>query len=265
MKKLLVLLLLFSNLIPVSPAEAACTATKSSGNVKVGASTSNTSVTVCLTASSSASNTKTSAPVKKVVAPAPAPKPTPVPCVIQVPNATAAYGLNVSGCTVKIVPPVAAVITVSKPKPVTTVVASSQSDQAAFTPNPVGISASATTGVVGQAFFFSAIASAHTSAATILGKAAEVSFTPVSYNWGAGSGSSYSTSWSSEGTYAVSLTVGYAASYTVGSGWIDAGIIYSSAGVEVTVNSIALPAVTKLLPPRLVSGNCISKPSSYRC
>ena len=203
--------------------------------------------------------------MKKNVATVPALKPLPVPCVIQVPNATAAYGLSISGCTIKVVPPVTVTTTVSKPKPVTTVVVTSQTDQAAFTPNPVGISASANSGMVGQAFFFSAIASAHSRSAVILGRAAEVSFTPVSYDWGGNTGRSYSSSWANPGSYSVSLTVGYAASYSVGGAWTDAGVIYSSASVEISVADVPPALATKPVSPRLVSGNCISKPSSYRC
>ena len=203
--------------------------------------------------------------MKKTVATVPAPKPTPVPCVIQVPNAAAAYGLSISGCTIKVVPPVPVTTTVSKPKPVTTVVVTSQTDQAAFTPNPIGISASATSGMVGQAFFFSAIATAHSRSAVVLGRTAEVNFTPISFDWGGGTGSSYSSSWATAGNHSVSLTVGYAVSYSVGGGWTDAGIINSAASVEISIADVPPAPATKPVSPRLVSGNCISKPSSYRC
>jgi hypothetical protein len=143
-------------------------------------------------------------------------------------------------------------------------------DQAAFTPNPVGIAASADVGILGQSFFFGAIASAHTRNAIILGQAAQVSFTPISFNWNSddgssGTGSSFSASWASEGSHGVGLTVGYAVSYSVGAGWIDAGIISSSAATSVSIGAAPVTSVSKPAIPLLVSGNCLVSPRSFRC
>ncbi|MEY4499821.1 MAG: hypothetical protein RL319_809, partial [Actinomycetota bacterium] len=149
----------------------------------------------------------------------------------------------------------------------TTAINSNLSDQAAFTPNPIGINASPSVGGVGQAFFFSAIASSHTKNGTVLGKPATVSFTPVSYDWNSdgGTGSSFATSWQTEGSHGVGLTVTYAVSYSVGVGWIDAGTITSSASALVQVLTSPAPQVMVAAPPLLVSANCRNHPSSYRC
>lgn len=124
--------------------------------------------------------------------------------------------------------------------------------------------------MVGQAFFFSAVAGAHTRSGTILSQAAQVSFTPVSFDWGSdeggsASGASWVTNWSSEGSHSVNLTVSYSVSYSLGAGWIDAGVISSSASVSVQVAAAPVPVVVKAVPPLLVSGNCKARPGSYRC
>lgn len=276
MKKLTLLVLLAAQIVlPLSPAEAACTSSSTSGSVKVGSAISGGSVVIC--ASTSSANTATAAktkmvavPAKKVVAPVKVVAPP--PCVIQVPAAAMVYGMSISGCTIVVAAPIKVVA--AKPKATTTTTTATnvtaQSDQAAFTPNPIGISSSASSGSVGQAFIFGAISGAHTRSGTILGKSAQVNFTPVSYDWssddgGSGSGSSFSASWGSEGAHSVSLSVGYAVSYSIGAGWIDAGVIASSASVSVTVSAAAIPVAVKAGPPLLVSGNCKVRPGSYRC
>jgi hypothetical protein len=184
-----------------------------------------------------------------------------------VPNAAAAYGLYLPGCRVVIVAPVSKVN--AKTTVATTAINSNLSDQAAFTPNPIGINASPSVGGVGQAFFFSAIASSHTKNGTVLGKPATVSFTPASFEWnsdsGGGTGSSFATSWQTEGSHGVGLTVTYAVSYSVGAGWIDAGTITSSASASVQVTTAPPVQVLVAAPPLLVSANCRNHPSAYRC
>ena len=269
MKKFLavILILLPIGFAPV-PATAACTSSTSSGSVKVGSMISNGSVVVCASTSTTGSNkTAKVSTIKKVVAPVKVVPPPPPPCVIKVPTAAAAYGLYLSGCTVVVVAPVVKVV--PKVTATTAVTAATQTDQAAFTPNPVGISASPSIGLAGQAFFFSAIASSHTKNGTVLGKPATVSFTPVSFDWssdsGGGAGSSFATSWQTDGSHGVGLTVTYAVSYSVGAGWIDAGSISASSSATVQVVSVtAAPAPAAALP-LLVSANCRDHPSSYRC
>jgi len=283
MKKIIaiILFLVSLNLGAVDGAVAACTSSSTSGAVKVGSVISGGSVVICASTTSAAktattaTNTSTNAAksttVKKVVTPVVV---APKPCVIEVPSTTAAYGLYVSGCTVKVVAPVTYVapkVTATVATPVIAIAVSSASDQAAFTPDPVGISASPNAGQVGQAFFFSAIAGSHTKSGTVLGKSAQVSFTPVGFSWsassGGGSGVSFVTNWNSEGSQSVTLVVDYAVSYSVGAGWIDAGSIRSSASTSVQVNSVPVVVVppTPPKPPLLVSANCQARPSSYRC
>jgi hypothetical protein len=266
MNKFLVALVVFAStfVAPIS-AQAACTSTKSSGSVKVGSTITNGSVIVCAATGSTSAKTTAKVTTNKVATPVKvAPPP---PCIIKVPNATAAYGLYVPGCSVVIVAPVAKVTT--KVTASTAITNTNLSDQAAFTPNPIGISASPAVGAAGQAFFFSAIAAAHSKSGTVLGRSAQVNFVPVAFDWssdtGGGSGSSFSEIWSSEGSHGVALTVSYSVSYSVGAGWIDAGTISSSASASVQVVGSPVAQVTVAPPPLLVSANCRDHPSSYRC
>ncbi len=266
MKKIIfALIVLVPLLVHPTSAEAACTSFKTSGSVKVGSAISNGTVVVC--ASTNSGSTKTSAKVstvKKIVTPV---KVVPPPCVVKVPTAAAAYGLYLPGCQVIVVPPV--VTLKNKTTNSVTVSQSTQNDQAAFTPNPIGISASPAIGSIGQPFFFGAMASAHSKQGKVLGKSAQVSFTPLNFEWsseaGDGSGSSFSTSWSSQGSQSVSLTVTYSVSYSIGGEWIDAGQISASATASVQVVAAATPVSAPAAPPLLVSANCKDRPSTYRC
>lgn len=269
MKKIFfALMIVLVELNPIS-AEAACTSTKTSGSVKVGSQITANSVVVCAstTSSKTTTSTKTVTVVKKVSPPT---KVAPPPCVIKVSSAAAINDPRVPGCSYQIVIPPKPTVAVPKSTTSAATAVGSASDQAAFVPNPVTISSSSNTGFIGQSIFFSAIASAHSRTATILGKAAQVNFTPVKFDWSAdngaiGSGGSFANSWLGEGSHSVSLSVDYSVSYSLGSGWIDAGTISSSDGVaisilEAPVTSIPVPAL-----PVLVSGNCKLRPGSYRC
>ena len=273
-KSFLVLLFMAQFILPMDAANAACSSTPTSGGMKVGSTISGGSVVLCASTSGTKTSvtTKTTSTVRKVAAPIAKVAPTPKPCVIQVPAAALVYGMSVAGCSVVVAPPVKSVV--AKPKLNTTTTANaavtSQSDQAAFTPNPIGISSSASSGSVGQAFLFGAIAGAHSRTGTILGQPAQVNFAPVNFDWSSddgdsGSGNSFSTSWISEGAHSVGLTVDYAVSYSVGSGWVDAGIISSSASASVSVAAAPVAISVKAAPPLLVSGNCLIRPGSYRC
>lgn len=273
-KSFLVLLLLTQITVPTDVANAACSSTPTSGGLKVGSTIAGGSVVLCASTSGTKTSvtTKTTSTVKKVAAPIAKVVPAPKPCVIQVPAAAMVYGMSVAGCSVVVAPPAKPVV--AKPKLNTTTAPSTavtmQSDQAAFTPNPIGISSSASSGSVGQAFLFGAIAGAHSRAGTILGQPAQVNFTPVSFDWTSddgdiGSGNSFSTSWTREGSHSVGLRVDYAVSYSVGSGWVDAGIISSSASASVSVAATPVAISVKAAPPLLVSGNCSIRPGSYRC
>lgn len=271
-KYLAVAVVIVLNCLTPVTAQAACTSSKASGSIKVGSSISGGSVVVCASTSSAATSTavkKTTTTIKKVTS-IKVVKPAPPPCIIKVTSNAAINDPRVPGCSYLVVAPTKSITTLPKSTATTTSSLTTQNDQAAFTPNPVGISQSASSGVVGQAFFFGAIAGAHTRSATILGKAAQVSFTPVSYDWSSdegesGCGGSFSASWGSEGSHSVSLTVGYSVSYTIGDGWIDAGQISSSASAGVVVSATQIVPVTKSAPPLLVSGNCTVRPGTYGC
>lgn len=210
---------------------------------------------------------KAPASVKKVATPV---KVAPPPCVIKVASATAINDPRVPGCTYLVVPPPKPSVVLPKSSATSSTATTSATDQAAFTPNPVGINSSASVGTISQSFFFAAIASAHSRSAIILGQPAQVSFTPVSIDWSAddgstGSGSSFTASWASEGSHGIGLSVGYSVSYSLGAGWIDAGIITSSAATSVTVGAAPTLVAAKPTIPLLVSGNCRLRPGSYRC
>ncbi len=270
MKKLLaVLLILASQLVLPEIANAACTSSNTSGAVKVGSQIVGNSVVVCASKSAAKTTTtnKTVNVVKKVTPPV---KVAPPPCIIKVSSAAAINDPRVPGCSYQIVTPPKP--SVAAPKSTTSIATaiSNASDQAAFAPNPVSISASSNSGLIGQSIFFSAMASAHSRSATILGQPAQVSFSPVNFAWSAddgvaGAGGSFANSWSSVGSHSVSLSVDYSVSYTLGSGWIDAGIIASSAAISISIGEPAAASVPVPAAPVLVYGNCKVRPGSYRC
>ena len=239
--------------------------------MKVGSQIVGNSLVVC--ASKSAAKTtatttnKTVTVVKKVTPPT---KVVPPPCVIKVSSAAAINDPRVPGCSYQIVTPPKPSVAAPKSTTSTATAISNASDQAAFVPNPVAISASSNSGLIGQSIFFSAMASAHSRSATILGQPAQVSFSPVNFAWSAddgaaGAGGSFANSWSSVGSHSVSLSVDYSVSYTLGSGWIDAGTIASSAAISISIGEPAAASVPVPAAPVLVSGNCKVRPGSYRC
>lgn len=269
MKKLLaVLLILAGQLVLPEIANAACTSSTTSGAVKVGSQIVGNSVVVCASKSAAkTTTTKTVTVVKKVTPPT---KVVPPPCVIKVSSAAAINDPRVPGCSYQIVTPPKPSVAAPKSTTSTATAISNASDQAAFVPNPVSISASSISGLIGQSIFFSAIASTHSRSATILGQPAQVNFTPVFFAWSAddgaaGAGGSFANSWSSVGSHSVSLSVDYSVSYTLGSGWIDAGIIASSAAIAISIGEPAAASVPVPAAPVLVSGNCKVRPGSYRC
>lgn len=226
-----------------------------------------TSAAKTVTAVKTTTPVKSTASVKKVTTPV---KVVPPPCIIKVTSAAAINDPRVPGCSYEIIAPPKPVVTQPKASATSATTISSATDQAAFTPNPVGISSSASSGLVGQSFFFGAVAGAHTRSALILGQPAQVEFNPISFEWYAddgssGSGTSFAASWLAEGSHSVSLTVGYAVSYSLAGGWNDAGVISSAASAVVSVGSIPQAVVTRPVTPVLVSGNCHVRPGSYRC
>lgn len=288
MKKIIAILSLLSffTVVPTMAAQA-CSTTASAGSIKVGGAISGGSVVVCGTATAAKTTT-----AKTVVAPKPAPVPVkkvvappPPPCVITVSSPPPPWQFPPAGCTYKVVLPTPQVLALPKPvvvaapKPVTPVVAvksstavTSASDQAAFTPNPVGVNSANDIGATSQTFFFSADAFAHNKLGTVLGSAADVSFVPIGYSWTAdngvtGTGSSFSAAWPDGGQHNVTLTVTYAASYLVAGGsWVSVGTITASAGAAVTVVAFDPPPPVKTkAAPLLVFKNCLLKPTGYRC
>jgi hypothetical protein len=264
----LALMILLAELNPLSAA-AACTSSTSSGSVRVGSQIVGNSVVVCASKSAAKTTTKnkTVTVVKKVTSPVKIATP---PCVIKVSSAAAINDPRVPGCSYQIVTAPKSTISAPKTTASTATAISNASDQAAFVPNPVAISSSSNSGFIGQSIFFSAIASAHSRTATILGQPAQVNFTPVNFAWSAddgaaGAGASFANSWSSVGSHSVSLIVDYSVSYTLGSGWIDAEIIASSAAIAIAIGEPAAASVPVTAAPVLVSGNCKVRPGSYRC
>lgn len=206
-------------------------------------------------------------PPPKVVVPIPvkpAPKPTPTPTPRKpapVPTAPA--------------PTLATIVTVVTTPGVTTVDTGSVS----FTPAAMSANVSDSSLRVGQAAIFSADPFTHFRTGTILGRAAEVSFTPSSVNWsfsdgGEASGATVSHSFASSGSKTATASVSYSVAYrfVAGGGWVTQGSIDMSAAVQVLVSTsgiVAPPTAAPSSPPKkvvfLVARNCLGNAGAIGC
>jgi len=244
---------------------------------------SNGSVTLCLNASKPSAipspSTKTVTSVRTpvaapVAAPIPQlPKPVAYACPTTVSTSNALGLAILHGCsgTKLVVPPPAPV---STKKTVTTTVVKTTtaliSDQAAFTPNPVGIVVAQLDYLVGQSATIISNAATHERSATLLGSPAQVRFVPVAQRWlldgrAVAEGAVAITLLSTAGVHSVELQVDYSASYRfdLASQFSYAGLITDTATVSLSAS--APPAATKRGRPHLVSATCAVHPSSYRC
>ena len=166
-------------------------------------------------------------------------------------------------------PPKPIPVASSKTTTSTTVNFSVQSDEAAFTPNPIQIVATSTEGMVGSNLILSSTAVTHDRQATLLSSPAQVRFTPSAYRWSL-DGKPISTSQlavaslTNVGVHSVVLAVDYLASYRfdLSAAFTSAGLITVSASQQL---SAFAPSATAKGVAHLVAGSCASHPSTYRC
>ena len=270
---LAIVAVLLSNLAVTEPAHAACTAS-GAGSFSAGSQIVGNQVLICANSSSSTSTAKSTTSVtsksvttKSIAAPKPV-CPTSVSTTAQI-VAAALLGCKIPGPSQ---PPVAIVVT--KPKVATSLVMqpTSLSDQAAFSPNAVAISASKNSLTVGESSILTTDAATHERSATILGRIGYVRFVPVGFSWHSDStftatGAVAIASFDSVGTHAVSLKVDYAATYrfSLTEAWTAAGTVTSLASTTLQVSQTNQTMPTARLVGHLVWANCMVHASSYRC
>jgi hypothetical protein len=154
------------------------------------------------------------------------------------------------------------------------VVTTSLTAQARFAPAPLSVSSSASDVNTGQSVTFSTDASVHFRNSTLLGKSAEVRFTPLSTNWVLVGTSSVAAAvlahrFDGAGNFLVSARVIYGVEYRLAgsANWVPSGEITVSGSVTVSVASVDAPASTPPSQPRalLVSKNCLARPTAFGC
>lgn len=208
-------------------------------------------------------------PPPKVVVPPP-PKPTPTPTPTKKPTPAPTPSANTS--LVKVV------TVVSTPESSTT-----DSGSISFTPTAMLASVSDSSLKVGQAAIFSADPFTHYRTGAILGRAAEVSFTPGAVTWsfsGGGSsvGATTSRSFPTQGVFSATASVVYSVAYrfVASGGWINQGSISMQSTVSVQVSSAGtvsptLPPTTSVVPSVgkkrvvLVARNCLVNSAAIGC
>lgn len=148
-----------------------------------------------------------------------------------------------------------------------------------FTPAAMSANVSDSSLRVGQTAIFSADPFTHFRTGTILGRSAEVSFTPSSVSWsfgegGEASGTNVSYSFASSGSKTATASVRYSVAYrfVAGGGWVTQGSIGMSAQVQVLVSAsatVALPIPAPVNPTKkvvfLVARNCLGNPGAIGC
>jgi hypothetical protein len=153
----------------------------------------------------------------------------------------------------------------------------SVSGEASFTPETITAAAFPPAVSVSDPVYLSAPASAHYRIGTILGKTAQVRFTPIDSTWSFGDGSTGAGLnpmhvFSTAGKFNATVTVRYQVSYRFAgeSGWSnEAGQIMLTDQVQITVSE-AQNAATQQGPPvasrpYLVGENCLKNPLAFAC
>lgn len=210
-------------------------------------------------------------PAPKVLLPIPV-KPAPKPAPNQMPTPTPRKPTPVPTSPS---PTLTTVVTVVTTPGVTTVDTGSVS----FTPAAMSASVSDSSLRVGQTAIFSADPFTHFRTGTIVGRAAEVSFTPSSVIWlfsdgGEASGATVSHSFSSSGNKTATASVSYSVAYrfVAGGGWVTQGSIDMAAQVQVLVSAsgtAAPPTAATVSPPKkvvfLVARNCLGNAGAIGC
>ncbi len=268
-----------------------------------GAQSDASALTVCV---KSVASTKVVTPVKPaqppaakpvqpskpapVVAPKPSPKPTPPPLakssyftppkvVFVIPFAPV-----IPKATPKPSPKPAPKVTsapVSTPKPTTPaakLTVSTATAEARFVPEALLVTANDLVPTAGDRVDLAVDAGLHFRSATLLGKAADVSFTPLTTSWSFADGSSatglsVSHFFSRPGAFEVQAKQSYEASYRIAgeTGWVSGGEVTVTGLITINVQRAAQPpavnppnqAVSKLV--LLVGANCLGREQSFGC
>ena len=153
----------------------------------------------------------------------------------------------------------------------------STSGEASFTPETITAAAFPPAVSVSDPVYLSAPASAHYRIGTILGKTAQVRFTPIDSSWSFGDGSHGTGlnpmhTFQTAGTFNATVAVKYQVSYRFSgeTTWTnEAGQITLTDQVQISVSASAnhvtqanQPVVSR---PYLVAENCIKNPSAFAC
>lgn len=152
------------------------------------------------------------------------------------------------------------------------------SGQAAFAPEVLTAGAFPASVNVSEPVYLSAPSTQHYRVGAILGKAAQVRFTPIESTWNFGDGTSGSGAnpahkFASPGTYSATVAVKYLVSYRLAgqTNWItDAAQITLTDQVQITVANASQPgseSSSQAVPqqPYLVGENCIRQPLAFAC
>jgi hypothetical protein len=224
-----------------------------------------------------------SKPVAKVTpkpkitpAPKPVPKATPQPVVRSTPKpapkTTPKSTPKPAPKTVPKATPKPAPKPVLKPALVTKI----STAQARFSPASVRISASNLSPLVDQSVAFEVSANLHYRTAILLGRSAQVRFTPTLISWTFGdgelsSGTSVEHSFNGSGVFNVESEVAYLAEYRFAgeAAWLAGGVILVSDRLPVTVRQVTrtadIPTVVSRKRVLLVAKNCMSQSNGFGC
>lgn len=165
-----------------------------------------------------------------------------------------------------------------KPSPKPTVKATQSTTvltaEARFSPAAAPISASNLSPALGEPVEFRALAATHFKTASMLGRLAEVKFTPVEIDWNFGDGTSASGevirhTFSHSQTFVVSARVTYSSEYKFSgeNTWRSAGSIAVTDRVVISVAGEASGGEPSNQSGQvvLVASNCIERPKSFGC
>jgi hypothetical protein len=240
-----------------------------SSNFSHGSQADDTAVIVC--AKSTSVTTAKSKPVKQP-APKQVPKSTPRPIVKPLPKVTAKPAPKPS------FKPTPRLSPKPTPKPTPKLVTATKVSkaQARFTPAPVQITASNQAPEVGEFIDFETGATVHFRTASLLGREAEVRFTPIDTTWSIGDGASTSgselhRSFGRAGLYRVLVKVAYRAEYRFAgeATWFDSGTILVRDSIDIKVGQqLGSPAIPISGPQSrvlLVAENCSVRRSAFGC
>lgn len=127
---------------------------------------------------------------------------------------------------------------------------------------------------MGQTVVFSTDAAVHFRTSTLLGKSAEVRFTPLSTTWTlAGNasevGSTLAHRFEMSGSFVISARVLFRVDYRVAGAadWVPGGEIAVSDSASVSVSSVNVVVKAPVAKPRvlLVAKNCLERPAKFGC